>query len=400
MSEKLPESQPVLVPRKGGKIEVWHETGMIDKQGNRQVISQVPEEFEGRMDLVEKYVKKELFDPRIQNALANDLGMDRNPTAEELDRHIQPVLSRRKDGRIEVWNKTGKVNENGSFQIMSQVPEKIDGKTDLASMSATKELFDPRVQAAFAHELGMDRNPTTAELDRHFKTDKDLGEVSLSAVEIQSPDAANKPTNIDHLNNLNSSRMETPAVLKEREVRSLADLIIGMRGLAAKGKITSFDGKTTHSPDDLDRIFDKFVDKSKEGTIGTANLLRLIPRSDGLRDAVEQALKSGIDTVEQAVAASRVESSAQSEVIAEAPSVEIQAEAEDPLAEITKGLSEKDIKHLQGYASALEQKNRAQQSGNGDGSTLWGRIAGEHMKDLTPKALEIVYRYADIYSRI
>jgi len=129
------------VPRKGGKIEVWHETGMIDKQGNRQVISQVPEEFEGRMDLVEKYVKKELFDPRIQNALANDLGMDRNPTAEELDRHIQPVLSRRKDGRIEVWNKTGKVNENGSFQIMSQVPEKIDGKTDLASIVCHKRII-------------------------------------------------------------------------------------------------------------------------------------------------------------------------------------------------------------------------------------------------------------------
>lgn len=82
MSEKLPESLPVLVPRNNGNIEVWHRTGMLDGHGNHQVIGQFPEEIDGKMGIPEKYVPQELFQPEVQEDLASELGATYEPSPE------------------------------------------------------------------------------------------------------------------------------------------------------------------------------------------------------------------------------------------------------------------------------------------------------------------------------
>ena len=319
MSEKLPESRPVLMPRSNGNIEVWHKTGMLDGHGNHQVISQVPEEIDGKISLVKKYVPEEFFSSEVQDDYAEELGMDR------------PTL-------------------------------------------------------------------TPEQLDRHFKADKDLGEVSLTAVDVKSPDVDSKPSHVDHLNNLLNTREETAEVREEREVAEIADFIGDIKAKAGRGEIKSGKGET-YSPDYISGQLDYFVGKLDDPDVDIDNLLRLIPRSGGLRTVLGAMLKDGSnDILRKAVAASRTESSVHPKAIAEAPVAEV--EAKDPLAELTKGLSDTDINHLQYFASALQQKKRAQDSDNGAGSTMWGQKAGEHMRDLTPAAAALAYRYADIYSRI
>ena len=74
--------------------------------------------------------------------------------------------------------------------------------------------------------------------------------------------------------------------------------------------------------------------------------------------------------------------------------------AQDRLSELTKGLSEDDIAHLEFYAQALDTKQYAQKSGDGEGSTRWGQIAGQHMRELSDAARAIASQYSQVYARL
>ncbi len=73
---------------------------------------------------------------------------------------------------------------------------------------------------------------------------------------------------------------------------------------------------------------------------------------------------------------------------------------QDPLGELTKGLSADDITHLEFYAQALDTKRYAQKSGDGEGSIRWGQIAGQHQRELSDAARAIASSYAQTYARL
>lgn len=67
------------------------------------------------------------------------------------------------------------------------------------------------------------------------------------------------------------------------------------------------------------------------------------------------------------------------------------------MAELTRGLNDKDKRLLEYYASALEDKQQAQKEGDGDGSTYWGQVAGQHYRELSENARNLASQYAHIH---
>lgn len=290
MSEKLPESRPVLVPRNNGNIEVWHKTGMLDGHGNHEVISQVPEEIDGEISLVKKYVPQELFSSEVQDDYAEELGMDR------------PKL-------------------------------------------------------------------TPEELDRHFKADKDLGEVSLSAVDVKSPDVADESAYADHLKHLQGTRLETAEVKETVASSALVDSLVDGIVQAAKGKITNGKGDHVYSPDEIKKQYKSFAEKLGNPDVDIDNLLRAIPRAGGLRDTVETALKNGsLEDLKKAIADSLVKSP---DVAADQESQESQEVVSEPQSDVERidkalkeaeaSLPEQDRTPVWHYAIAINdnERNRA-----------------------------------------
>ena len=62
-------------------------------------------------------------------------------------------------------------------------------------------------------------------------------------------------------------------------------------------------------------------------------------------------------------------------------------------------LSPDDKQNLRYYAIALQDKRRAQQAGDGDGSMYAGQRAGASYKRLSPKAQSLAGRYVDLYNK-
>lgn len=86
MSERLPENQPILVPRsveKGAdpstrRIEVWHTTGESSADGRQMVVGSVEEEINGEIGYPAKPMSERWASPEGQAELAKELAASRD----------------------------------------------------------------------------------------------------------------------------------------------------------------------------------------------------------------------------------------------------------------------------------------------------------------------------------
>ena len=86
MSEKFPESRPVLVPH-NKEVQVWNLLAdREDENGNPIVQSPEEEKIDGVFGRAEKSALPGALSEDVQAGLAQILAMDRNPTAEQLER--------------------------------------------------------------------------------------------------------------------------------------------------------------------------------------------------------------------------------------------------------------------------------------------------------------------------
>ncbi len=116
--------------------------------------------------------------------------------------------------------------------------------------------------------------------------------------------------------------------------------------------------------------------------------------------AAEQSTPAAPQLIEMPDWSKQGAKSVDSAVVQEPKPSNIEAEAKDPLGELTRGLSSSDVTHLEYYAQALDTKKYAQKSGDGEGSTRWGQIAGQHMRELSADAKAVASRYAQVYARL
>jgi hypothetical protein len=73
--------------------------------------------------------------------------------------------------------------------------------------------------------------------------------------------------------------------------------------------------------------------------------------------------------------------------------------ADQLMEDLIGHLSSDDKQNLRCYAIALQDKRRAQQAGNGDGSMYAGQRAGASYRRLSPEAQGLAGRYVDLYNK-
>jgi len=74
-------------------------------------------------------------------------------------------------------------------------------------------------------------------------------------------------------------------------------------------------------------------------------------------------------------------------------------ESVSPLVELTKGLSTDDLLELRSYAEAKIAKQKAQQDGDGQSSTLQGQYISQSYRAMSSAAKAIADRYVTLYER-
>lgn len=191
-----------------------------------------------------------------------------------------------------------------------------------------------------------------------------------------------------------------------------------LRAEAAGGYIKNSDG----DPYDVKQFnlqLDTFLNEINlpEDKREVKDPLKLIPRSEGMRDAFT-ALISNEATATPLLYALAEKPSAEVSEAAEQKAERTSEQAhevggqalksaevstsddEAKLARLVEGLSEDDIGNLKGYARNEARKREAQQSGDGQDSTLAGQYMGQYFRAMSPAAQNIHRQFSYLYNKM
>ncbi|GEM_PF-6841411 len=139
--------------------------------------------------------------------------------------------------------------------------------------------------------------------------------------------------------------------------------------------------------------------RRSDGTISTGNML---PMGAGTNKAIiEIATDEG--QAEKIVDVRTLSDEHQAYLADELAStrvanLEVTITREDRLNKLKESLSPSDLKSLNDYVNALQDKKQAQRAGNAEGSLLHGQRAGKARMSLSPNALAVASEYAALIS--
>lgn len=193
--------------------------------------------------------------------------------------------------------------------------------------------------------------------------------------------------------------------------------VTSIEALAISGDIKSGNGNgRPYSLEEVQQQLSEFVQELNSPTMSLEDRKKLIPRAGDLklRDNFEDLIndEATSTTLMEAINIAARETARKNEVVVERTTtarsfggntlglVGVASPAEtaaDPLAELTRDLDVGDIQALRSYAEAVQSKREAQKSGNGEGSTYWGQIAGQNWREMKPQIQAIAPRYESLY---
>lgn len=187
----------------------------------------------------------------------------------------------------------------------------------------------------------------------------------------------------------------------------MTNFIDGIEALARSGDLKSSMGES-YSLDNVREQLSELVQELNSPTEGL-NPMLLITKAHGLRQTINSLLthESTASALIDAITARSMEVAGKLKAVESLGDkaldvVGIANPAEkmtNPLAELTRNLDVNDIQALRSYTEALQSKRDAQKSGNGEGSTYWGQIAGQTWREMKPQIQAIAPRYESLYRR-